>query len=45
MNLITTLVELWNYDSRNLCIKKGSFFEQLYGPPCIMTALANAQKT
>ena len=27
------------YDSRNLCIKKGSFFEQLYGPPCIMAAL------
>ena len=25
------LVELWNYDSRNLCGEKGSYFEQLYG--------------
>ena len=39
MNLFTTLVELWNYDSRNLCIKKGSFFKHLYGPPYVMAAL------
>ena len=31
MNLFTILVELWHYDSRNLCSKKGSFSEHLYG--------------
>ena len=31
MNLFTTLVELLNYDSRNLCNNKSSFFEHLYG--------------
>ena len=35
MNLFTPMAELWNYDSRNLCSKKGSFFEHLYD----MTAL------
>ena len=39
MNLFTPMAELWNYDSRNLCSKKGLFFEQLYGPPCVMAAL------
>ena len=39
MNLFTTLAKLWNYNSRNFCIEKGSFFEQLYGPPCAMPAL------
>ena len=29
MNLFTILVELWYYDSRNLCSKKGSFSEHL----------------
>ena len=32
MNLFTSLVELWLYDSRNLCSKKDSLFEHLYGP-------------
>jgi hypothetical protein len=31
MNLFTILVELWYYDSQNLCSKKGSFSEHLYG--------------
>ena len=39
MNLFTPMAELWNYDSRNLCSKKGSFFEQLFGRPCVMAAL------
>ena len=39
MNLFTTLAELWNYDSRNLCVRNCSFFEQLYDPPCVMAAL------
>ena len=30
-NLFTILVEIWCYDSRNLCSKKGSFSEHLYG--------------
>ena len=33
INLFTPMVELWNYDSRNLWSKKDSFFEHLYGPP------------
>ena len=33
MNLFTSLVELWLYDSQNLCSKKDSFFEHFYGPP------------
>ena len=44
MKIFTPLAYLWNYDSHNLCSKKGSFFEQLYGPPCIMLALAKFQK-
>ena len=32
MNLFTSLVELWLYDSQNLC-SKHSFIEHLYGPP------------
>ena len=40
MNIFTTLVELWNYDSRNLISKKDSFFEQLYGPYYLVVALA-----
>ena len=31
MSLFTILVELWYYDSWNLCSKKGSFSEHLYG--------------
>ena len=32
MNLFTSLVELWLYDSRNIfCKKEKSFFENLYG--------------
>ena len=31
MNLFTYMVELWSYDSRNLCSKTGSFFKHLYG--------------
>ena len=31
MNPFTSLVELWLYDSRNLCSKKDSFLEHLYG--------------
>ena len=30
MNLYTTMVELLNYESRNLCSKNGSFFEHLF---------------
>ena len=33
MNLFTSLVELWLYDSQNLCSKKDLFFEHIYGPP------------
>ena len=33
MNLFTFLVELWLYDLWNLCSKKDSFFEHLFGPP------------
>ena len=33
MNPFTSLVELWLYDSRNLCSKKDLFFEHIYGPP------------
>ena len=31
MNLFTTMVQLLSYDLRNLCSKKGSFFEHIYG--------------
>ena len=31
INLFIILVELWYYDSRNLCAKKVSFSEYLYG--------------